>query len=74
MGIVRNPPLLLEILHCGCVHDEMKRDFVGYWYLSRIGAVQNSGCQFSRLFADHFVRQRYQPIAYTSARGSAPPK
>src|SRR2546425_4303075 len=30
----------------------MNRDFVPDWYLSRIGATQNSRGQFSRLFAD----------------------
>src|SRR6266566_1988310 len=43
---------LLETLQRRRVHDEMNRDFVPDWYLSRIGATQNSRGQFSRLFAD----------------------
>src|ERR1700675_3557566 len=51
-NIIRNRPLLLETLQRRRIHDEMNRDFVRDGYLSRIGSIQNSRRQFSRLLAD----------------------
>src|ERR1700694_4690319 len=51
-GIIWNPPLLLETFHCRSIHHKPNRDHVSDGYLSRVGAMQNSRRQFSRLLAD----------------------